>query len=67
MTNQSTDKKPLPRARGTTKGVEKLRQKYPVVHNIPEGSELAIDTTTFVTLFKSEIQAKLFKKRSEDK
>jgi len=31
MTNQSADKKPLPRAGGTSKGVEKLRQKYKVV------------------------------------
>lgn len=67
MTNQSKDKKPLPRERGTAKGVEKLRQKYKVVHNIPEGAELAIDTTTFVTLFKSDIQEKLFKKRTEKK
>lgn len=67
MTNQSKDKKPAPRASGTSKGVEKLRQKYKVVHNIPDGAELAIDTTTFVTLFKSEIQAQLFKKRTENK
>ncbi len=65
MTNQSKDKKSLPRARGTAKGLEKLRKKYPVVDNIPEGSGLVIDPAVFTTLFKTEIISKLYKKKEK--